>query len=104
MKIKMFVVYDSKAEAYDKPFCLRSKGEALRGWQDVVNDGQSAISAHPGDFTLFEIGEFDLMCGELKVHEAKISLGTGLEHKRPSSSKQMDINEVIKKPVVMAQA
>lgn len=81
MILKVFAVHDSKVGAYLQPFFQRSKGEALRSWEGVCNDGQSAMSKFPADFTLFEIGEYDDSTGVIKPHEAKISLATGLEGK-----------------------
>ena len=84
--MKMFSVYDSKAESFDRPFFLRTKGEALRGWIDVVNDPSTQFNKHSADFTLFELGEFDQTTGHVMLHEAKISLGTALEHKRQQTT------------------
>lgn len=84
--LKMFCVYDSKVEAYDKPFTARTVGEALRSWEEACNDGRSPMSVHPGDFTLFEIGEYDDRTGVLKAHEAKRSLGLAVEAKRQPST------------------
>lgn len=81
-KLKVFVVYDAKVEAYMQPFVLRSKGEAIRSWEEVCNDGQSAMSKHPQDFTLFETAEFDEATGRLSQHEALIPLATALEAKK----------------------
>jgi len=79
---KMYTVYDSKAEAFLVPFFMRTKGEALRAWQQAVNDEQTQFSKYPSDFTLFEIGEYDDSTGTVVMHEAKISLGSALEFKK----------------------
>lgn len=81
MKLKMFCVYDSKAEAFMQPFFMNSTGEAVRSWQDVVNDPKTQFNKHPADFTLFELGEYDDSSGSIAMHNAKIPLGTALEHK-----------------------
>lgn len=81
MQLKMYSVYDCKAEAYHQPFYMRSKGEALRSWQQAVNDENTTFCKFPGDFTLFEIGEFDECTCKISMYEAKISLGTALEFK-----------------------
>ena len=56
---KIFSVFDSKAELYLTPFFMKTKGEAVRGFEDVANDKNSAIGRHPEDYTLFELGEYD---------------------------------------------
>lgn len=79
--MKIYSVYDSKVEAYLRPFFCRSKGEALRSFIDAVSDAQSPFFKYPGDFTLFEIGEFDDLSGRIKAHLALINLGNALEFK-----------------------
>lgn len=80
-KLKLFSVYDSKAEVYDKPFCMLSKGECIRGFGDAANNTQTTLGQHPADFTLFELGEFDQKTGLIIQLSAKLNLGTALEHK-----------------------
>ena len=59
MLLKVFTVFDSKAEAYLQPFYGKSKGEAIRSFIEAANDKQSQIGKYPEDFTLFDLGEFD---------------------------------------------
>lgn len=80
MTNKLFVVYDSKAEAYMVPFFMMTTGQAVRAWSDTVNDPNSMFAKHPGDFTLFEIGEYDDQNGYVTMLEHKKNLGTALEH------------------------
>lgn len=94
MKLVMFSVYDSKVEAWMPPFFMRSKGEALRAWSQTVNDGQSAMSHHPADFSLMEIGNFDDENGKVLGHTVPVSLGTGLEFKK-LPSEQLPLEKVI---------
>lgn len=77
----MFTVYDSKAEVYDKPFCLLTKGECVRGFMDALNAPNSTLSKYPADFNLFEIGWYDQKTGTVEMHKSKINLGNGLEFK-----------------------
>lgn len=79
---KLFSVYDSKTEAYGVPFAMITKGEALRGFADVANDPQTQICKYPGDFTLFELGEFNELNGMFNIYETKINLGTAIEFKK----------------------
>lgn len=78
-KMKVYVVYDSKVEAYMQPFYCRTAGEALRNWEAVCNDGKSMMSTHPADFTLFEIAEYDESTGRFAQYDALKALSTGLE-------------------------
>ena len=78
-KIKCFTVYDSKVEAYMNPFFLRTRGEAVRAWNDVVNDPSSAFNKHPEDYTLFEVAEYDEVTGVFENHKTPISLGVAVQ-------------------------
>lgn len=76
---KMFCIYDSKAELYIAPFCMKARGEAIRAFTDSVNDPGNMIGAHPADFHLFEVGEFDDEAGMVSNYEPKVNIGNGLE-------------------------
>lgn len=80
MNLKLYAVFDSKVEQYLAPFVMRSRGEAVRSWIDVVNDEKTQFSKHPEDFTLMEVGEFDQSTGKFipDTHYPK-SIGVALE-------------------------
>ena len=79
MKINVYAIHDAKIEAYMQPFYARTDEEAKRGFSGVVN-GQGQIHDHPGDFTIFKIGEYNDADGSL-VPVDKVSLGNALEFK-----------------------
>lgn len=81
MLLKLFTVYDSKAEAYLPPFYLSTRGQAIRAFSDSVNDPNHAFNRHPADYTLFMIGEFDDQNASFNLDHAKTSLGLALEFK-----------------------
>jgi len=81
MQLKVFSIFDSKVGVYSNPFFCRSKGEALRTFGDLANDPQSRVCHHPGDFTLFELGEFEDNTAVILSHEALINLGCAIEFK-----------------------
>lgn len=64
MKLEIFSVYDSAAQAFMQPFFAVSKGSALRSLTDAVNDEKHEFSKHAGDYTLFLLGSFDDNSGE----------------------------------------
>lgn len=82
MKQLVFVLWDSKAESYLRPFFLQKKGEALRMFQDLANDPQSEICKHAGDYTLMEIAEYDQETGVIAPYKTFKNWGTALEHKK----------------------
>jgi hypothetical protein len=82
MKLKMFTVYDDKAKAYLPPFFQPTTEMAVRVFDDTVNSVDHSFSKHPGDYTLFEVAEFDDAKGHFIQYSANKNLGTGVEFKR----------------------
>lgn len=76
--LKIFTVYDSKAEAYLAPFFCANAAVACRSFQGAVQDPQHDFHRWAADYTLFEIGEWHQDKGELVQHQAHINLGNGL--------------------------
>lgn len=66
MKVRIFSVYDVKAEAYLAPFTFPENGQAIRAFSDTVNDPNSMFNKHAADFTLFRLGYFDQSSGEFE--------------------------------------
>lgn len=63
--MRMFTIYDSKAEAYHQPFYSRTEAEAVRSCSQAVQEEGHQFNLHAEDFVLFEIGNFDEQTGEL---------------------------------------
>ncbi len=80
MKQFVFAVYDSKSEMFNQPMFFKAKGEALRAFTDEANREDSAIFKHPGDYTLFLIGDYNVDTGLLTPMPTPVSLGLGLEY------------------------
>lgn len=59
MKTEIYVIYDSKAKAYNKPFYQVNRDVALRTATDLANDPNVEISRYPEDYSLFCIGVYD---------------------------------------------
>jgi len=87
MILKVFSVYDDKAEAYMSPFYFHSRGQAIRAFSDTANDENSQLHKHSGDFTLFCIADFDDATG-LIVNLKHVNLGCALEYKNVNSGKE----------------
>ncbi len=97
MIIKVFTVYDSKAEAYLQPFYSQSKGSAIRSFQEAVNDPKSNIGKYPADFTLFELGSFDDSNCRFVLNSTPTNLGLGLEFLNDGSERPaQDITNFVK--------
>lgn len=81
MKHNIYSVYDSKAEAYLLPFCLPTKGLAVRGFTDAANNPQHDFCKYPADYTMFEIGIYDDANGQIEQYDAAINMGAAIEFK-----------------------
>jgi len=87
MKLKMYSVYDTKAEAYGTPFFMGSRGMAIRAFSDLVNDPKSFVFKHPSDYILFECGEFDDSNGGVSNNVPPLNLGLASVWKVETSPK-----------------
>ena len=59
MEIKIYSIFDNKAEAFMLPFFMHRDAEAMRAIATTAMDDQSTIYHHPLDYTLYRIGVFD---------------------------------------------
>ena len=59
MNYKVVCVYDKALGAYGRPIFVPSVGVAIRSFQDEVNSEKSEMHAHPSDYSLHELGEWD---------------------------------------------
>nr|WAE43877.1 MAG: nonstructural protein [Microviridae sp.] len=84
MIVKVFGIYDSKAEAYLQPFFMKSAGEAIRAITDLVNDDKHNFGKYSADYTLFQLGSFDDATAKFDMLLTPHSLGVLLEFKRGS--------------------
>lgn len=56
---QVYSVYDTAAKAYLPPFHLPRHEIAIRAFTDCVNSPSHQFGAHPQDYTLHHLGEFD---------------------------------------------
>jgi len=75
---KLFTIYDEKARAYLPPFFLGQEAQATRAFSDCVNSKDHQFGAHPTDYTLFSLGNFDDNNASFDTHNPK-TLGNGIE-------------------------
>ena len=75
MKLLVYSIYDSKAEAYLRPFFVPTKGLAIRSVTEGLADPHSSLAKHVADYTLFEIGEYDDATGVVTMHKTHENLG-----------------------------
>ena len=64
MVMVMVCVLDDKLGEFLPPMGMRTRGEALRSFQNMVNDPNNGnLHSHPEDFSLWEVGTFDSNSG-----------------------------------------
>lgn len=69
--MKIFAIFDRKAELYNTPFMLAHKAIAERHFsRQVIDDGSSVLHTNPADFVLVELGSFDEKTGKIETFES----------------------------------
>lgn len=98
--MKVFSVYDSKAEAYAEPFVAKETAEGQRMFSLSVENEKTKIGKWPEDHTLFELGEWDERAGSFTPYEAKKNLGLasdGMYQPKPKyDPRQVELTDIIK--------
>ncbi len=98
--LKIFSIYDSKAEAFIQPFFSPTTATAIRQMEQAVNDETTDFNRYSGDYTLFEIGSWNENKGEIITHEFHINLG--LASTFLNSPANAEANEHIRKMSIPA--
>jgi len=86
--LRLYSLFDAGAQAYLRPFWSDFKVNAQRSFRQLVNQTGNAdnmVANHPDQFTLFELGVFDVRTGVFSSHSIPITLGNGLEYKDVSA-------------------
>lgn len=78
MKLQVFSIYDSKAEAFIQPWYSQTLGTAIRSFEQAVNTPDHEFAKFAGDYTLFHLGEFCQHTGKFSALPAHINLGVAL--------------------------
>jgi hypothetical protein len=59
-------IKDRATEAFQPVASVRAKGEAIRSFQDAINNPQNPqLNNHPDDYDLYIVGYFDDQTGEI---------------------------------------
>lgn len=75
----MFSIFDEKAKAYLPPFILHRPEMAVRIFSDCINDPTHQFAKNPGDYTLFQIGNFLDTTAVVVPDKIQMSLGNGIQ-------------------------
>lgn len=55
----IFVVHDSKVQAFGIPFFAENISVALRSFKYAANDKNTEVGKYPSDFSLYHLGAYD---------------------------------------------
>jgi len=64
MKIIVCAIHDSAMNAHMQPLFVPTTQVAVRHFSDLLNNPESAISKHPSDYTLWQLGVYDDEAGD----------------------------------------
>lgn len=67
---QVYVVRDSKAGAFLRPFFTPTEGLALRAISDALDDSSSDFFRHAQDYDLYRLGSYDDACGKFSLLNA----------------------------------
>ena len=67
MKLEIFSMFDSKAQAFLPPFFLHNEAMARRMVVDAGKDETHSFARHPGDYSLYHLGSFDDSTAEVST-------------------------------------
>lgn len=80
MKLKIFGIYDVKADAFARPpFFLSTIGQATRAFGDLALDKNTDVGMHPEDYKLMCLGVFDNESGKVEGFGNPESIGFAIE-------------------------
>lgn len=80
MKFIVVAIRDRALDAHMRPFCMQSKGQAIRSFADEINRAapDNALHQHPEDYDLFQLGTWDEETGEFANLREQIAIGKDL--------------------------
>lgn len=80
--LKLYSIRDSKTEAFNAPFKALTHPEAIRMFQQIMENPETLIAKFPADYALFYVGTFDEQSGRLMSVEQALHLVSALELKQ----------------------
>lgn len=78
---KVCAVRDRAIDAFMQPMFVQATGQAIRAFMDECNRADSPIAAHPEDYDLYLIGEYEENSGLLVACTPPKMLAIGKDSK-----------------------
>lgn len=57
-ELLLYTIYDSTANKYFPPFADENNASAIRQFGDLLQDPQSRLNKHAGDYHLYRVGRY----------------------------------------------
>lgn len=71
MNLILVAVKDNALQAYQSVFNVRAEGEAIRNFQDALNDPNGRLQKHADDYDLYVLGTWDDTTGKITPEEPR---------------------------------
>lgn len=75
--LKVVAIRDRAIDAFGQPAFVPTLGAAVRGFGDEVNNRESALNAHPEDYDLYHLADFDNESGKFQQLEQPRQIAIG---------------------------
>lgn len=76
-------VRDRAIDSFGTPFFVVAPGQAIRSFMDEINRPDSPMGAHPEDYDLYELGEYNENAGAITTPTTPRLLAIGKDQVRP---------------------
>lgn len=88
LKLRLYSIYDSKAEQFSPPQVYHNDMLALRGFESIVNDDNMLIKKYPEDFSIYYVGNLSDSDGRYYMENCDesripILIGRAIEYVQP---------------------
>lgn len=78
MNYAVYGIFDNVAGHFLAPFLMRSEGEALRTFKDLVNEEGTPLNKNPEDYTLYKLGTWNEITGEYDGGKIRVTEATAV--------------------------
>lgn len=79
---QVLAVRDRATDSFGVPIFVPAVGAAVRSFADEINRRDSPLQAHPEDYDLYHLAEYEDREGQLKPFSTPRLVAVGKDHKR----------------------
>lgn len=81
MKMQIVAIKDRALDAFMRPFFAQTLDQAKRMFRDEINRPNSEAGAHPEDYDLYHLGDFEDHNGKINQLEQPKQLAIGMQQR-----------------------